>query len=595
MKKVTGLFLLIIFLSQSVIAGDKTQTAITISDLKSRIEFLASDSLAGRKPGTPGGDTAAEYIRNQFAGFGLTLFGENGFQYFDVVKSVDADDRNRLSFGDFDGKLGEDFTPLAFSENATVSAGVVFAGYGIDFDADSVSWHDYANVDVSGKWVMILREDPDVKNPHSEFIRYSSLRNKTMVARDKGASGVLVVSGKEVDEKDELMPLEYDQSQSDAGLPIFNVKRTVADKMLSKTGKTIIALEKEMVDSMTPVAFPLDVELSATSSTVQDKSRTQNIVALLPGNDPSLKNEFIIIGAHYDHLGMGGSGSGSRTPDTSAIHNGADDNASGVAAILELAEKMSAERKKIKRSVLFMAFGAEEMGTLGSKFFTKNPLVDLKNVNIMFNLDMVGRLDTETRSLTLGGTGTATGLDKLVEDAAKGKKFELKMSPEGYGPSDHASFYIENIPVLFFFTGVHEDYHTPADDPEKINYAGEKDITEFAYILAEKTANLETHLVYQEAGPKSTPSMGRRFKVTLGIVPDYASTEENGLRIDGVRKGGPAEQAGMEKGDVIVAMEGKKVKNIYDYMYRLAEFKSGQRVSVDIIRNGKPLILIAEL
>jgi aminopeptidase-like protein len=294
-------------------------------------------------------------------------------------------------------------------------------------------------------------------------------------------------------------------------------------------------------------------------------------------------------------LGLGGPGSGSRQPDTLAIHNGADDNASGVAALLEIAEKLAANRQRLQRSLLFISFGAEEMGLLGSKFFTKNPLIDLKQVKMMFNLDMVGHLNPETKAITLGGTGTAAGLDGIVQQHNGPYGFDLKLSPEGYGPSDHASFYAENIPVLFFFTGVHEQYHTPDDDTERINFAGEKSIADYAYDLILSIANRESALAYQEAGPKSRPSAGRGFKVTLGVVPDFSSAEKAGFRIDGVRKGGPADRAGMQKGDVIVAIEGKAVKNIYDYMYRLAELKPGQRASVEFMRGDQKIILIVEL
>ncbi|HJN69071.1 MAG TPA: M20/M25/M40 family metallo-hydrolase, partial [Candidatus Marinimicrobia bacterium] len=271
------------------------------------------------------------------------------------------------------------------------------------------------------------------------------------------------------------------------------------------------------------------------------------------------------------------------------------DNASGVAAILEIIEKLKAEQTKLKRSILFLSFGAEEMGLLGSKYFVNNPLVDLGKIKLMFNLDMVGRLDSTTKAITVGGTGTAVGLSDLVQRFAEGEDLNVKLSSEGYGPSDHTSFYVENIPVLFFFTGVHEDYHTPEDDVEKINLSGEKLVAEFVHDLIIEAANVPESLVYQEAGPKEQPSGRRRFKVTLGIMPDYASEGGEGLRVDGVINNKPAKRAGIEKGDVIVAMDGKPVKNIYDYMYRLEECKPGQRINVDVLRNGKKITLVVDL
>jgi hypothetical protein len=582
-------------LAQVVFAWAQNEAEITIHEVKQHITFLASDSLKGRKPGTPEGRVAAEYIARSFSECGLKLMGEKGFQYFEVVTAVQTDEKNRFAFDDFEGELGKDFVPVAFSENAAVTATVVFTGYGFDFESDSLRWRDYEGIDVKGKWALVLREDPEANNPQSPFLQHAPLRKKALVARDKGAAGLLVVSGVELDKEDQRMRLQYDQIESSAGLPIIHIKRAVADKLLAKSGKTIDTIEQELNKQRKSASFELNVTVSAVTSVVQTKATTQNVIALLSGADAKLKSEFIIVGAHHDHLGFGGPGSGSRQPDTLAIHNGADDNASGVAALLEIAEKLAANRKRLQRSILFVSFGAEEMGLLGSKFFTKNPLVDLKQVKMMFNLDMVGHLNSETKALTLGGTGTAVGLDSIVQRQSRGYDFEVKASPEGYGPSDHASFYAENIPVLFFFTGVHEQYHTPDDDVERINFAGEKSIADYAYDLIVTLANQEPALAYQEAGPKSRPSAGRGFKVTLGVVPDFASAEKTGFRIDGVRKGGPADRAGMQKGDVIVAIEGKAVKNIYDYMYRLAELKSGQRASVEFIRDGKKAILIVEL
>jgi hypothetical protein len=595
MKKLVRSITIAALLAQPVFAWAQNEIDITTHEIKQHITFLASDSLKGRKPGTPESRTAAEYIARSFAECGLKLMGEKGFQYFEVVTAVQADEKNRLAFENFQGELGKDFVPVAFSENAAVTANVVFAGYGFDFANDSLRWRDYEGVDVKGKWALVLREDPEANNPQSPFLQHAPLRKKALVARDKGAAGLLVVSGVELDKEDQLMRLHYDQIESSAGLPIIHIKRAVADKLLAKSGKTIAAIEPELIKQRKPSGFELNVAVSAVASVVQTKAKTQNVIASLPGADARLKNEFIIVGAHYDHLGFGGPGSGSRQPDTLTIHNGADDNASGVAALLEIAEKLAANRKRLQRSLLFISFGAEEMGTLGSKFFTKNPLIDLKQVKMMFNLDMVGHLNPETKALTLGGTGTAVGLDGVVQQHNSPYGFDLKLSPEGYGPSDHASFYAENIPVLFFFTGVHEYYHTPDDDTERINLTGEKSIADYAYDLIVSLANREVALAYQEAGPKSRPSAGRGFKVTLGVVPDFSGAEKTGFRIDGVRKGGPADRAGMQKGDIIVAIEGKEVKNIYDYMYRLAELKPGQRVSVEFIRDSKKVILIVEL
>ena len=572
----------------------ETSPGITIHELKQHVAFLASDSLKGRKPGTKGGQQAAEYIKNEISKLDLELLGNNGFQFFDVVTSVILGENNKLSFSGFTGTVGEDFIPFGFSKNDSITGEVVFSGYGFDVKTDSISWNDYSGLDVTGKWVMVLRGDPE-DNPHGIFSEHSSLRKKTLVARDHGAAGILFLSGPEFDEADELIPLVYDQSQSGSAIHVIHIKRSVADRIIKESGYTISQLEQRLISDRKPISFIVQEEITASTDLVKQTVTTQNVAGILYGSDPRLKEEIIVIGAHYDHLGFGGAHSGSRRPDTLAIHNGADDNASGVAAILEIIEKLKEEQTKLKRSVLFLSFGAEEMGLLGSKYFVNNPSVDLGKIKLMFNLDMVGRLDSTTKAITVGGTGTAVGLSDLVQRFAEGEDLNVKLSSEGYGPSDHTSFYVENIPVLFFFTGVHEDYHTPEDDVEKINLSGEKLVAEFVHDLIIEAANVPESLVYQEAGPKEQPSGRRRFKVTLGIMPDYASEGGEGLRVDGVLNNKPAKRSGMEKGDVIVAMDGKPVKNIYDYMYRLEECKPGQRINVDVLRNGKKITLVVDL
>jgi aminopeptidase YwaD len=586
---------LFILLSQNSFSQTKDKGEITIPELYEHIAYLASDDLKGRQPGTEGGKLAAEYIRDQIKKSGFKLIAENGFQYFDVIKSIKAGKNNQLSFSSFQGELGKDFKPISFSSNEKISASLIFAGYGFDYDDDSLSWHDYKSIDVSGKWAMILQGDPDSDKRNSRFQQHSSLRKKAMVARDKNTAGLLVVSGEKFNKEDELTKLIYDKSHSDAGIPIIHIKRNVADQMLASTGKTILELEKRLNENLTPASFVVDIKITGETEVVKNITKTQNVVALLEGSDPVLKNEYLVLGAHYDHLGFGGPGSGSRRPDTTAIHNGADDNASGVAAILEMAEKLAANRKNLKRSVLFVAFGAEEMGILGSKYFTDNSLVEIDKIKTMFNLDMVGRMNSESNSLTVGGTGTAIGLSEMVKDFATNLGLNVTQSTEGYGPSDHASFYMKDIPVLFFMTNPHDDYHTPADDIDKINFEGEKKIADYATDLALEIANRTDALVYQEAGPKEQPGTRRSFKVTLGIMPDFTGANKEGLRADAILPGRPAARAGMKKGDIIVAMEGKPVKDIYEYMNRLSDFKVGQRISIKVLRGEEELILIVEL
>jgi len=564
---------------------------ITSEDLKETVSYLASDSLKGRKAGEAGDKLAAQFILDEFKKAGLELMYNDGFQTFGLVTSAELGSNNALTINNKSFRIEEDFLPYAFSSNTEVEAPVVFAGYGIDVEMDTLVWNDY-QTDVSGKWVLILKGDPDMENPNSPLVPFSDARAKALTASDKNAAGVILIAGPEYSENDELSSLVFDKNSSRYSIPVIQVTRAVANKMLENTNQSIESLETEILDSnktkfvdtKAVVRVNVDVKLSETES--------QNVVALIPGKDEKFKDEYIVIGAHYDHLGMGGSGSGSRTLDTVAVHNGADDNASGVAAVIELAEKMAGEGDN-KRSVIFAAFGAEEMGLIGSKTLVAGPPVETDKMVAMFNFDMVGRLDTTTNSISIGGSQTSVEAEEIMNRLNPG--FELAFSPEGVGPSDHASFYLQDIPVFFISTGAHADYHTPYDDEEFINYEGMKKLTEFSYDILRELANQEQSLTFQEAGPKYQRSRGSRFKVTLGVMPDFAGIEKRGMRIDAVSTGKPADKGGMKKGDIIVAIDGKKVGNIYDYMNRLQQLEAGQTISVDVIRDEKIEVLIVQL
>ena len=573
------------------VSAQKFIPEITVNELKKDIGYLASDDLKGRKSGEEGDLLAAEYIRTKFSNAGLQLMYTNGFQKFGLVTSAEVGEGNKLVVNENSFEVEKQFLPYAFSANTTVSANVVFAGFGLEVDRDTLQWDDYKGVDVSGKWVMALQGDPDMENPQSPYIEFSSERSKALLASDKNAAGLILVAGTKFSENDQLSSMFFDKNSSRYSFPVMQVTREVADKILG--GKTTIEkLETDILQSGKTTSVKIDTKVSATVNVIQKEAESQNVVAMLPGNDPVLKNEYIVVGAHFDHLGMGGPGSGSRATDTIGIHNGADDNASGVAAVIQLAEKL-AGAKNNKRSIIFAAFGAEEMGLIGSKAFTNKPPVEINKIVTMFNFDMVGRLDASTNGLSVGGTQTSKETETLLNDLNTG--FTLGFSPEGVGPSDHASFYLQNIPVIYFSTGAHSDYHTPQDDADKINYEGEQRIAEYASRLIEEVANRETVLTFQEAGPKFQRSRGGRFKVTFGIMPDYAGLEKRGLRIDAVTPGKPAEKGGMKKGDIITAIDGHKVGSIYDYMSRIQSLKAGQTVSVDVIRDEKETVLIVQL
>ncbi|HEX9751084.1 MAG TPA: M20/M25/M40 family metallo-hydrolase [candidate division Zixibacteria bacterium] len=573
-----------------------TGPAISVPELKEHVYHLASDELEGRKPGTEGGSKAAEYIRAEFIRYGLVMLGDHGYQPFDVTTSVSLGEGNALNVAGAVATADSEYTPLAFSADGDLNAQVAFVGYGFAIEEDSLSWLDYADIDVRDRWVMVLRGDPDPSNPHSTFAMHSDLRHKVLTAQDKGAAGILFVSGAEFDPEDALIPLYYDQSKSRAQIPALNIKRVIADKLLESTGNTIADLEKQIMEERRSQSFAIDKSVTASVRVVQNQVSTSNVVAFLEGSDRKLREDVIVIGAHYDHLGYGGPHSGSRRPDTVAIHNGADDNASGVAALLEMAQYLSDRSDQLRRSVLFIAFSAEEMGVIGSKYFVNDCPIDRSRIKYMLNLDMVGRYDEDKDALRIGGTGTAWGMEDYLKMIALRHGVPLEMSPEGFGPSDHASFYVEDIPVLFFFTGAHDQYHTPEDDADLVLYDGMETIASFVADVTMALASRGTTMAFQEAGPKEQQAARTRLRVTLGIMPDYGASEgTEGLRVDAVLDDRPAKRAGMLKGDVIVAVEGKQVTNIYDYMYRLAELRPGQRATVDVMRSGAKVVLIVDL
>ena len=598
MKKTFHLFLIFFVLAFAACDFGKKNNEnpeILSEELSQHVNYLASDSLAGRKPGTEGDLAAAKYIANEFEKVGLLKFNETYFQKLMVTTEVKAGEKNSFTIGEYSATLATDYTPMSYTANANVKAKVVFAGYGFNINEDSLKWNDFDKIDAKGKWVIILRADPELDNPNSAFITYSKDRTKILAARDAGAAGVLLVSGAEVEKDDLLMELKLGRDNVSEMIPVANITRALANKILLQSGKTIEDLEKLIIESHSPSSFEIETSVNISLEVIKGEVETQNVVAYIEGSDPNLKNEYVVLGAHYDHLGMGGAESGSRRPDTTAVHNGADDNASGVAAMIEIAEKLSAMKDSLKRSVVFVAFAGEEMGLLGSKFFIENPLFDLKSVQTMINLDMVGRLDTTSNTLSIGGTGTSTVFENLLKEMEKTSNLNIAQSPEGFGPSDHASFYVLDIPVLFFTSGGNSEYHTPFDDADLINFNGMKKVADFGFQLIVNLANKAEKIDFQLAGPKERNNSGRGLKVKLGIMPAYADENNQGVKVEAVTQGGPAFEAKMLKGDVIVAVNELPVQNIYDYMARLQTLKLGQTITVDVMREGKKVTLIVQL
>ncbi len=590
LKCISGVLpLILIFFLYSCNANRK----VTVKELQHHVRYLASDSLKGRLTGSAGDSLSADYIRRELASYGFQPLSGDGFQRFRVTSRLVAGPENDLSVEDKRFMPEKDFAPFAFSADAGLISEAVFAGYGFNINTDSLNWNDYQGIDIKDKWVFILRADPEVDNSTSPFIPYSGDRNKALLAKDMGAAGVLMVSGPAYDPQDTFESLN--PNDFSVGIPVLRIKREVADLILKKENQTISDLEKKLNETKKPHSFATKTTVSAKAEVIREMNTTRNVVMFLQGEDEALKNEYIVIGAHFDHLGMGGPGSGSRAVDTVAVHHGADDNASGVSMMLELAEKFALTKGTHKRSIICIAFSGEEEGLLGSKYFVDNPGIDLTKVNAMINLDMVGRLK-DSSNVQISGVGTAGDFREMISSENDTSLLRLTLSEEGYGPSDHSSFYGKNIPVLFFSTGAHMDYHTPSDTYDKINYKGMVTISSLIFKVAEKLVSSPDRLKFREAGPKIEQGRPmRRKSVTLGIMPDFAGNVKNGLRADFVTPGRPAALGGMKNGDIITAINGKSVNNIQDYMFRMGQLKQGQTISVEILRNSVKMVLLIQL
>lgn len=556
--------------------------------VKEHMEFLASDSLKGRFPGTPESIVAAQYIRNQLQQYGYTPLCDAGFQPFNLTIAQRLGEGNSLAVNGEEMTLGTDYTVLSISENSSVQATVCFAGYGFSISEGDAHRDDYTNLSVQGKWVMVLLDAPT-----DQLLSQARYQTKAVVAREKGAAGVLFVAPQGSEYATDLMP--FFAREAGVGIPCLQMSRQLADRLLAERNTTLETVEKNLSNPHNIINFELEAVVAANVAIERSDVTTANVVMLLKGSNPALQHESIVLGAHYDHLGYGGAGSGSRTPQRHEIHNGADDNASGVSLLLALAKQLATHRQQLGRSIVIVAFGAEEQGIVGSKYFVNNTPAEVGKVVAMLNFDMVGRLN-EKRTLQVNGVGTFAEAEELVKAANSQANLALVTSKSGFGPSDHAPFYAKQIPVLYFTTGVHTDYHTPDDVLKKINITGIEEVCSLAAPLTERLANLPQAPAYlQTGGSEMHSSPTKAFKVTLGIIPDFTSNESNGMRADVVSEGRPAYKAGMKNGDLIISINQKAVSNIQDYMLRLAELKKGETAEVLVMRNGEQVTLHVEL
>jgi len=564
--------------------------AADVQQLRQDVYFLASSGLEGRAAGSVGAEVAASYIAKRFAQLGLQPKGESGsfYQPFSFLAGVTPGPNNRLRFsGAWEGEVeAADFSPLPFSASGSAEGEVVFVGYGIA--APEVAYDDYQGLEIAGKVVLLLRFSPAGDDPSSPFAPYLPLRRKVSDAVARGAAAVLIATGPVSPTSGQPVKVPFDYSFADAGVPVLAVATSVAEKLFAGQGFSLRELQERINARREPASRPLGVIAQVHADVRQQRQLTSNVLALLPGTDPQLAQELVVVGAHYDHLGFGGPGSNSLAPEVRAVHNGADDNASGVAGLLSIAQSLAAAPPK--RSVMFAAFGAEELGLLGSSYLIQHFPGEKEKIVAMINLDMVGRL--KGSSLTLGGYGTAKEWPSLVEKINANHHLKLTTSAGGFGASDHSSFYAAGIPVLFFFTGAHEDYHRPSDDPEKLNYPGMAKVVALATEVVRAVANLPQRPTFQKVAEEEAPR--RAFKVRTGLIPEYAF-EGVGVKLSGVRGGSPAERAGLQGGDVVVKVGSRPIRNIYDYMYALGDYQPGETVIFTVIRGEKTLELAVTL
>ncbi len=566
---------------------------ITSDEVITHIKYLASDELGGRFPGTHGDSLAENYAVKLFESYGLLPIAEDGFrQHFSFVTEIQAGDQNSLSVeidgNEKDYKLGTDFYPINFSSNGTVEGELVFAGYGIT--APDKKYDDFGKINLNGKIAVIMRYTPGYNIPHDDpFADYEPLRKKCNAVRDAGAAGIIIITGPNNGDDELITKLRLSNANESVGIPVINVKRNFIQKIFKANSKNLSEVQKEIDSNKTPNSFTLEnAKVKFKTDLKYVDANTANIIGYLEGNDPELKNEVIVIGAHMDHLGDGLKYGSLYEKKESAIHNGADDNASGSAGVLLLANRLAADKQNLKRSYIFMLFSGEESGLIGSAFFTKSELYKKYNIVSMINMDMIGRMNED--KLTIEGAGTSS-VWKTILDSLNNVHDKLKITfgESGFGPSDQSSFYSMDLPVLQFFTGLHSDYHRPSDDWQLINGDGEAKILNLIYDLVTVLDNRPSKPDYVKVGKQEQQTM-RGFKVTLGIIPDYSDAVE-GLQIMGVKTGGAGEKAGLQKGDIIKKFGTHTIKNIYDYTYALGDFKPGDETEVVIKRGEEELTL----
>ena len=613
-----------------VFCGARNNAEITAADMKQHVTYLASDELEGRLTGTSGEKLATQYVADVFAKIGLQPIGDKDtwFENFDFTAGVALGKDNRLWVDDkssgakLEWKADETWRPLSFSAVGGVAATeIVFAGYGIETPEDAMDgdgkkiepYSSYAHLDVKDKWVLVLRYLPENIDQHrrNELTRYTSLRYKALTARQKGARGIIVVSGPNSKVVEQLVPMNFDASLASSGIAAISVTDSVADMWLAEmksslkeqqdkldkgdmqSGFLLSSHERKAIDGTLKLAASIDIE--------QEKKKGRNVLGILPaGNEPNGHIAPLIVCAHVDHLGRnGGSNSRAKGDDVKKIHHGADDNASGIAGILEIAQWLADQKKQgklaLKRDIIFAAWSGEELGLLGSNHFVEDFAKLFKgdaNAKLgglfaaCLNMDMIGRFN---KTLVLQGVGSSSIWLKEIEKRNAVTGLPVTTQNDAHLPTDSTTFYLRGIPTLNAFTGAHEDYHMPSDTADKIDYEHAAQIAKLMGLITRSlaTADAAPDYIAMEAPKNQGARTGLR--VYLGTIPDYAQGDIKGVKLSGVSPVGPAAKAGVKAGDIIIKLGGKDIQNIYDYTYVMGDLKIGVETGITVLREGKPV------
>jgi len=558
------------------------------------IKYLASPELKGRATGSPELETAANYVASQFQSFGVKpVPGSTYEQAFTTTVGARLGANNRFEANTSSLALRNGFIPFSFSSSGTVTAPVVFVGYGIT--ANEYHYDDYAGIDVKDKIVLVVRHEPQENDDKSVFLgkdltQHSTFAIKAVNAKMHGARGVILVNDSyphHTPQEDQLTPFGQATGPTDAGVLFVQVKESTAEAWFKADGRDL----HEILDGIDKDLKPRSVELnkltvSMTLDIQHDTKTVHNVAAYLPGKT----SEYVIIGAHYDHLGLGDEHSLAPS-QIGTIHPGADDNASGTAGVIELA-RWFAKQPPQQRGILFITFAGEELGLLGSNYYTGHPLLPLDKAVTMLNMDMIGRIRSSGK-VYVNGTGTGSTLGKLVDSVKVPDPLKIDLSDAtGYGGSDHMSFTVKQVPVLFFFSGLHGDYHKPSDTWDKIDAPAAARLLGYVAQIATRLANDPERPAFQRVAepkaPSGSSSSSSGYGPNFGSIPDFDEPPK-GVRFADVRDGTPAAKAGLKAGDILIEFDGKDIGNLYDFTYALQAHKPGDEVLVKVLRGSQTI------